>query len=156
MADVQVFDFAEAEWQEGYNAPFCRVSGACHSKVAKLVNYSLWTMMGRLAAGASMRWSGPHGDEVVMPLTGSLTVDGVTVPALGSIVIEAGAKVEATASDETEFLHWGPTDPTPPADGLLGAAQARTSEARGVHLHGEMGKSHREMDFMDEQLDNMY
>src|SRR3954468_1650668 len=74
MPDVQLFDFAESEWEQGYAAPFCSVSGECHAKTAKLMNYSLWTIMGRLATGTSIRWSGAHGDEVVMPLTGSLTV----------------------------------------------------------------------------------
>ena len=155
MADLQVFDFNEAAWGDTYDAPFCKVSGEFRAKTAKLVNYSLWTINASLADGTTVRWSGDHGDEVVMVLSGGLEVDGVRVPPLGTVVVEAGVDVEAIAVEPTELLHWGPTDPTPPADGLLGPARNRSEGDRGVHLYGEMGRAHREMIFMDEGLDSV-
>ena len=155
MADLQVFDFNEAAWGDTYDAPFCKVSGHFQAKTANLTNYSLWTINACLEPGATVQWSGAHGDEVVMVLSGSLEVDGVAIPPLGTIVVEAGVDGAATATEQTELLHWGPTDPVPPSDGPTGAAEKRPAGARGVHLHGELGKAHREMVFMDEGLDSM-
>src|SRR5207244_3491530 len=101
MADLQVFDFNEAAWGDTYDAPFCKVSGEYHAKTAKLTNYSLWTINARLQPGATVQWSGDHGDEVVMVLSGSLDVDDVSIPPLGTMVIEAGVDAVATATEET-------------------------------------------------------
>jgi hypothetical protein len=155
MADLQVFDFNDAEWGDTYDAPFCKVSGEFRAKTAQLVDYSLWTVDASLSPGASVQWSGDHGDEIVMVLSGALDVDGVRVPTLGSIVVEAGVDAAATALERTEILHWGPTDPAAPADSLVGPPRSREAGERGVHLHGERGKAHREMTFMDEQLDSV-
>src|SRR5687767_11662735 len=140
MADLQVFDFDEAEWTQTYDAPFCKVSGDFHAKSAKLLNYSLWTIMARLAPGTSIAWDGAHGDEVVMVLAGSIEVDGVAVPEFGSMVVETGVDVELRATEQTELMHWGPTDPSPPVEGLVGPAAPRPAHVRGVHVHGELGR----------------
>jgi hypothetical protein len=51
-------------------------------------------------------------------------------------VVEAGVACTATAVGATRVAHYGPTDPTPPADGLLGPAQ---EHGRGVHVVGDGG-----------------
>ena len=135
MADLQVFDFNAAQWGDSYDAPFCKVTGEFRAKTANLVDYSLWTINASLETGTTLTWNGDHGDEIVMVMSGSVEVDGVTVPTLGTAIIEAGVDAEVTALEPTEILHWGPTDPAPPRDGLTGPAQARAAGDRGVHLH---------------------
>jgi mannose-6-phosphate isomerase-like protein (cupin superfamily) len=156
MADLQVVDFTEAEWGTEYTAPFCEVEGDFQAKPADLHDYSLWALTARLSTGTTVRWTAGHGDEVVAVLSGSLEVDGVTVPTLGTVIVESGTEISVRAVEDTEVIHYGPNDPNPPTEGFFGAAKARQDGEPGVHLQSEMGRENRSMVFADEKLDSMF
>jgi quercetin dioxygenase-like cupin family protein len=112
------------------------VSGVGWSKQISPDDYSLFLVVSELADGAVMRWDTEHGDEAVCVLEGELDVDGHRCPPGGAVVIEAGVACTVVAIGDTRVAHYGPTDATPPADGLLGPAQP---DGRGVHVVGDGG-----------------
>ena len=112
------------------------VSGVAWSKQLSPNGYSLRLVVSQLDDGAVMRWDRDHGDEAVCVLEGGLDVDGRRCPTGGAVVVEAGVACTATATGPTRVAHYGPTDSTPPADGLLGPAN---EDGHGVHVVGERG-----------------
>lgn len=156
MADVQVVDFTARPWTDGSGSASTTAAGDVQSKPSDLVDYSLWASLVRLGDGASLTWSENHGDEVVAVLSGSLEIDGVTVPTGGSVLVEAGTAITVRAPEACELIHYGPTDPVPPTAGAFGPARARTEGDPGYHVRGPLGREHRTMTFMDEQLDNAF
>ena len=112
------------------------VSGVRWSKQVSPDDYSLFLVVSQLADGAVLRWDTGHGDEAVCVLEGELDVDGHRCPPGGAVVVEAGVACAATAIGATRVAHYGPTDATAPADGLLGPARA---DGRGVHVVGDEG-----------------
>jgi hypothetical protein len=132
------------------------VRGAFRAKTADLHDYSLWALNAHLSPGTEVSWSGAHGDEVVAILSGRVEVNGITVPTLGTVIVEAGTDLTMRALEDTEVMHYGPTDPAPPVAGPFGPAMARSTEDAGVHLHSEMGRENRTMQLGDERLDSMF
>ena len=112
------------------------VSGVAWSKRVSPDDYALWLVVSELRDGAVMHWGTDHGDEAVCVLEGELDFDGRRCPAGGALVVEAGVECVATAVGSTRVAHYGPTDPTPPADGLLGPAR---DHDHGVHVVGDGG-----------------
>jgi quercetin dioxygenase-like cupin family protein len=112
------------------------VSGVGWSKQISPADYSLFLVVSELTDGAVMRWDTDHGDEAVCVLEGELDVDGHRCPPGGAVVVEAGVACTASAVGATRVAHYGPTDATPPADGLLGPAEA---DGHGVHVVGDGG-----------------
>ncbi|MEO5839559.1 MAG: hypothetical protein ABIQ73_01505 [Acidimicrobiales bacterium] len=112
------------------------VSGVTWSKRISPEDYSLCLVVSQFADGAVMQWGTEHGDEAVCVLEGELEVDGRRCPPGGAVVVEAGVACTATAIGATRVAHYGPTDPTPPADGLLGPAR---QDGRCVHVVGDGG-----------------
>jgi len=112
------------------------VSGVAWSKQLSPEDYSLRLVVSELTDGAVMRWGTDHGDEAVCVLEGALDVDGRHCPVGGAVVIEAGVECAVTAIGPTRVAHYGPTDATPPTDGLLGPAD---TQGHGVHVVGDRG-----------------
>jgi quercetin dioxygenase-like cupin family protein len=156
MADVQVIDFEALPWTPDYGAPFAKVTGDYEAKSANLEGYSLWALMARFEEGASITWQSEHGDEVIAVLSGGLEVEGAVVPRLGSLVLEAGTPLTATATGTTMLLHYGSVDPTPPVSGPFGPAAARQEGDPGYHVHGPLGRENRSMEFEGELLESAF
>ena len=112
------------------------VSGVAWSKRVSPEDYALWLVVSELTDGGVMSWGSDHGDEAVCVIEGALDVDGRRCPAGGAVVVESGAACTATAVGPTRVAHYGPTDSTPPTDGLLGPPQA---DGHGVHVVGDRG-----------------
>lgn len=100
-------------------------------------SFSLWVRRDELAPGAPLTIAGPHGDEALYVRSGSIVFDGREVETGGVAVVEAGADATFTAgADGAVLVHFGPSDPEPPASGAYGPPAATP---RGVHLVGPRG-----------------
>jgi quercetin dioxygenase-like cupin family protein len=120
-----------ADIHPGYAAPACAYMGVSSSARFAPPGFSLWLVVARLEAGSALRWQGPHGDEGVYVVDGTLTVDGNTVGRGGALIVEAGVDTEASVESTTELVHVGPAAAAPPTDGLLGAADPA---GHGLHV----------------------
>jgi hypothetical protein len=115
----------------GYLAPSCEAEGDIHSTLFHPEGYSLWEVEAQLGAGAELRWSEQHGDEVIFVLEGGVEVAGERCEPNAAAVIEAGVAATARALEPSRIVHFGPTSREAPIDGIYGAAP---SEGRGVHV----------------------
>jgi quercetin dioxygenase-like cupin family protein len=113
-----------------------KVSGVGWSKQISPADYSLFLVVSELDDGAVIKFDGAHGDEALCVLEGELDVDGRRCPTGGAVVVEAGVACRAVAIGPTRIAHYGPTDPTPPGDGMLGPA---TADGHAVHVVGVGG-----------------
>jgi quercetin dioxygenase-like cupin family protein len=136
MAKFSAIHLDDVPTDVNYAAPMA-VTGVVSSKRISPEDYSLFLVVSELADGAVMRWGSGHGDEAVCVLSGELDVDGRRCPPGGAVVVESGAPCVASAVGPTRVAHYGPTDPAPPADGLLGAADPAD---HGVHVVGDRGR----------------
>jgi quercetin dioxygenase-like cupin family protein len=135
MAKLTVIAKADVLAHDQYQAPRVVTKTLSSSNVGP-DGYSLWVCDSQLADGATIEWDADHGDDAVYVLSGELDVTGRRCPPGGAMIVESGAAVMATAIGETRVVHFGCTDPTPPADGLFGPAKA---EGHGVHIVGPNG-----------------
>jgi quercetin dioxygenase-like cupin family protein len=135
VAKFAAINLADVESSSSY-AVDRTVSGVRWSKQISPDDYSLFLVVSELADGAVIEWDANHGDEAVCVLEGELDVDGHRCPSGGAVVVESGVVCRATAIGATRLAHYGPTDPTPPADGLLGPADPHD---HGVHVVGDGG-----------------
>ena len=135
MAKLSVIAKADVQAHDQYQAPRAATKALSSSNVGPN-GYSLWVCDSQLADGATIEWDADHGDDAVYVLSGELDVDGRRCPAGGSVIVESGVTVTATAIGETRVVHFGCTDPTPPTGGLFGAAN---TEGHGVHVVGPEG-----------------
>jgi hypothetical protein len=99
-------------------------------------SFSLWQVAGTLGDGTRLLWFERHGDEVVWVRRGRLRVGGVDCATGETLVIESGYAIEAVATEPTELVHFGPTNPVPPTHGHYGAA---ATIGRGAHVVGAGG-----------------
>lgn len=120
----------------GVAAPTVRAEGSVESRLMSPRDYSLWCVTARLADGASLHWDDTHGDEIVYVMSGELDVDGRRCPTEGAVLLEAQVPGSVKAVGLTEIVHFGPWDPTPPADGHYGPAKA---EGRAIRVVGPRG-----------------
>jgi hypothetical protein len=127
----------EAAVVGGYAAPTCAlVEGSASSSLARFDGFGLWALRAELGPGSTLGWDGPHGDEAVYVVDGSLACGDHLCPAGGAVVVEAGTAARVTAEDGASVLHFGPWDPAPPTHGRYGApAQGQ----RRVHVVGPGG-----------------
>ena len=123
---------ADAVWQDGYQAPSCKATGAIRSALFHPEGYSLWQVDAELSAGAELRWEADgHGDEAVHVLEGELEVDGVRCGSEGTAIVEAGAGACIRAVGDARIVHFGPASTAAPGDGLFGPPR---ESGRGVHV----------------------
>jgi quercetin dioxygenase-like cupin family protein len=122
--------------REGWLAPTVALSGAASSAPLSPDGFPLWLVRGVLEPGSTLTWSGAHGDEVLHVTRGELEVDGRVCPTGGAVIVESDVAATVRAVGEAEVLHFGPADPTPPADGFYGPA---ATEGHGVHIVGPGG-----------------
>ena len=115
---VVVLDHATAS--SAYPAPSCVVRGGVTGRIGH--GHSIWAITGELAEGAELEWGAAHGDEVVYVFDGALETGGNTCGNRGCVIVESNAKATLRALTTTRFIHFGPADPLPPADGPCGAA----------------------------------
>lgn len=114
-----------------YEAPFCTLRGdGCGSGFFP-ERYSLWRIVGALAAGAELEWGSVHGDEGLYVLKGLLEVGGSTVAAGSTVIVEAGVAAMVRAIEDTSLVHMGPSSSQPPPEGPLGPA---ADSGRGIHV----------------------
>ena len=119
----------------GWQAATVVLDGQAESALMSPPEFSLWLVRGALSPGASLEWTSPHGDEVVYVLSGELELEGRVCPAGGTVVVESGVAVRATAVGEANILHFGPNDPTPPSE----FAGAPDPEGHVAHVIGPGG-----------------
>lgn len=112
----QIVKGADAIDEPGWLAATVVLDGSAVSAAMSPPEFSLWLVRGTLSDGAALRWTVPHGDEVVYVLGGALDVDGRICPTGGTVVVESGVAARATAVGETNVLHFGPVDPVPPSE----------------------------------------
>jgi quercetin dioxygenase-like cupin family protein len=122
--------------QPGWAAPTVVLDGEASSVVLSPEGFPLWLVRGTLEPGSSLRWPSAHGDEVLHVTEGEVEVNGRVCPTGGSVVVEAGVDTTLRATGRAGLLHFGPTDPTPPADGFYGPADP---ESHDVHVVGPGG-----------------
>ena len=120
----------------GYAAPTVVARGNCKSRMMSPREFSLWSLTAELDAGVELEWNATHGDEAVYVKKGSLTIDGRTCPADGTLILEAGVPAIVRADEPTTVVHFGPWDPNPPTTGAYGAP---AEEGRTVHVVGPGG-----------------
>jgi quercetin dioxygenase-like cupin family protein len=126
-----VSDVRRGRLDEPYRPPHCTVHGAARGAIFSPDGYSLWRILGQLGAGATLRWTAPHGDEALYVLEGMLGVDGTTVEAPSAVIIEANVDAEVRALEDTQLVHFGPTSSDQPSNGFFGPAAI---EGRQVHV----------------------
>ncbi len=119
----------------GWQAATVVLDGQAESALMSPPEFPLWLVRGALSPGASLEWTSPHGDEVVYVLSGELELDGRVCPTGGTVVVESGVAVRATAVGEANILHFGPNDPTPPSE----FAGAPDPEGHVAHVIGPGG-----------------
>jgi quercetin dioxygenase-like cupin family protein len=113
--------------EPGWASPTTSLDGTAASRVLGPEGFSLWQVAGALDAGASLRWDGHHGDEVVYVQDGAVEVDRRQCPAGGAVVVEAGVAATLTAPQGARLLHFG-AHLTPLDD-------APDERAAGEHVH---------------------
>ncbi len=107
--------------QDGYAAPTCRATGGARSSLIAFDGFALWALTGELGPGAALTWGDGHGDEGLFVVRGALVVDGRVCPAGGAVIVEGQAAASVSSPDGAAVVHFGPHDPSPPADGYFGA-----------------------------------
>lgn len=122
---------AAADLAEGYGAPSCHLRGPARSALFHPPGYSLWRVVAELAPGTELDWDAHHGDEALYVVDGELEVDGRRAGPAAAVVVEAGVPTSVRATSDCRVVHFGPTDPLPPATGLWGPAG---TAGRGVHV----------------------
>ncbi len=131
----QIVKGADGVDEPGWLAPTVVLDGQAESALMSPPDFPLWLVRGTLSAGAALEWTLPHGDEVVYVLAGELEHDGRVCPTGGTVVVESGVAARATAIGETQVLHFGPVDPTPPSE----FAGAPEPHGHSVHVIGPGG-----------------
>ena len=129
---------------DGYAAPTCRLIGGARSSLVSFDGFPLWAVTAELAPGAELRWGdargdahgAAHGDEGVYVTAGSLLVGDRECPAGGAVIIEGQAAASVAAPEGATVVHFGPHDPSPPADGYFGPA---APPPHGAHVVGPGG-----------------
>ena len=134
---ARVLPSTSAEWADAYDAPSVTVSGARRVRNVVPDGYSLWLVESQLDRGAGLVWGVAHGDEAVAVLDGVVEVDGGRVAGGGVVIVEAGVAAALVVAEPARLLHFGPTDPVPPADGPLGPADPA---GHTVHVFDELGR----------------
>ncbi|MBV9119824.1 MAG: hypothetical protein JOZ39_03875 [Chloroflexi bacterium] len=125
MAKLQLFQPSDAVEQDGYAGP-CAASGSIRSKLLAPRDYPLWMCEATLAPGARLIWDGRQGDEGIYLQRGALQVGEQVCRAGGGLILEAGARVEAEALEESVIFH-------------TGAWQVAEPRGRLVHVIGADG-----------------
>ena len=118
----------------GWVAPTVALTGAASSALISPPDFSLWLVRGTLAAGSSLTWCVPHGDEVVYVSSGELELDGRICPPGGAMTIESGVECTVVARGDAQLLHYGPVDPEPQT-----AFGPVDPNGHGVHIVGPGG-----------------
>ena len=118
MPRIVVLDYAEPS--HAYPATTCTVTGKVTAALG--LGHTQWSVTARLDKDAELVWGDLHGDEAVYVLEGCLELEGQRCAARSALIVEAGAAGRARALEPTRIVHFGPTDPTPPAKGLFGPA----------------------------------
>ena len=126
----------EAEKGAGYAAPTCTLGGDATSRRARFAGFPLWVAWAQVAAGGELTWAGPHGDEGLYVVAGTLEFNGRKCPAGGAVIVESGVAARVRTPGGAVVVHFGPEDPGPPADGIHGPPNP---ERRGVHVVGPGG-----------------
>jgi quercetin dioxygenase-like cupin family protein len=127
---VEIMNTA-ADLGAGYSAPCCTSSGVSHSTRFVPTGFSLWLVVGRIKAGATVQWRESHGDEGVYITNGTVSVEKETCTTGGAIIVESGVPAVMRADVTTELVHVGPLAEAPPTGGLLGPADP---EGHKVHV----------------------
>jgi quercetin dioxygenase-like cupin family protein len=127
---VETMDTA-ADLGPGYSVSTCTSTGMAHSSRFAPADFSLWLVIARLEAGATVDWDGSHGDEAIYVLDGTLRVAGDTCSAGGAVIVESGVTASVQAETPAEIIHVGPTAAAPPTAGLLGPPDP---DGHGVHV----------------------
>jgi mannose-6-phosphate isomerase-like protein (cupin superfamily) len=122
--------------EEGYLAPSCTAKGAVASALFHPGDYSLWQVSAELQAGASLTWSGAHGDEALYIREGALEAAGTECGADGAIIIEAGASGTIRAVADTKLLHVGSTKQPAATDAAAGMHVVDSASGRHVRFEG--------------------
>jgi quercetin dioxygenase-like cupin family protein len=115
-----------------YPAPHTAVDGPVRGTLAAPDDYSLWLAHARLADRTTLSWPGPHGDEVLYVLDGTLMVDAKAARAGDAVIVESGAPATVTAAGDTTLLHAGPWSPEPVDDASPLGAPA--PDGHGTHV----------------------
>jgi quercetin dioxygenase-like cupin family protein len=131
METAQVSDTGPTALAASYGAPHCRTSGSARGVLFQPNAFSLWSVRGDFAAGASIEWGTDHGDEAVYVVEGGLDCAAGHVAEGSTLIVEAGVPMVARPSGPTRVVHCGPDATASPSGGLLGPARAR---GRDVHL----------------------
>ncbi|MEO5843093.1 MAG: hypothetical protein ABIQ73_14885 [Acidimicrobiales bacterium] len=98
---------------------------------------SLWLSIITFDDGGELEWSVEHGDEALYVLEGSVSTGGLECPAGTAVIIESDAKAATVVLPGTRVAHFGPCDPSSPADGPLGAPHP---DGHRIHVIGPRGR----------------
>jgi hypothetical protein len=131
MQTAQRSDAGPTALAASYGAPHCRTSGSARGALFQPDEFSLWSVTGELAAGASIEWGTDHGDEAVYVVQGGLDCAAGHVAEGSTFIVEAGVPTVTRSPEPTRIVHFGPVASASPSGGLLGPAHAR---GRGMHL----------------------
>lgn len=112
---------------EGYCAPSCQVSGGARTAFLRAGGFSLWRVDARLDTGATVTWGETHGDEALYVLDGEIEIDGRPCGPAGAVIVEAGVGASMRVLAPTNWLHFGPGEAVPPADGPFGPPAGDTA-----------------------------
>jgi hypothetical protein len=136
VAGIDVVHLADALPTATYVAPGHESDGPATSRRVSPDDFPLWLVVADLADGASLSWTGRHGDETVYVLSGALAIADRTCPERGAVVIESDAPAEGRALGPTRVVHMGPIDTDQPRNGLGGPPEP---SGHGVHVVGPRG-----------------
>jgi quercetin dioxygenase-like cupin family protein len=123
-----------AELTGPYAAPRCVVRGDARGDLFSSPDYSLWRIVGEMAAGAEIEWAADHGDEALYVVDGEVDLDGTIAGAGSAVVVEAGVRATVRATKHTRVVHVGPQSVDPPRDGLRGPAREDGHRAHVVPI----------------------
>jgi quercetin dioxygenase-like cupin family protein len=138
---VEIMNTA-ADLGAGYSAPACTASGVAYSARFVPAGFSLWLVVARIEAGATVRWQESHGDEGIYIIDGAVSVEKETCTRGGAVIVESGVPAVMRADVTTELVHVGPVAEACPTGGLLGPA-----DTQGHRLHVVEAEKAENIDF---------
>lgn len=136
MALYTAIELDSVEPSTEYQAPR-EVTGVRWSKKVSPDDYPLWLVESELEDGATFRWDGQHGDDVLYVFEGGLRHVDRRCPPDGAVIVESGVTAELVAVGPTRVAHFGAVEDEPPSSGRFGPPEA---EGHGVHVVGPRGQ----------------